>query len=360
MGDVLELRDTRARLRRWQVASVVSGNVEILSDRTSYIQTGTVIHGPASKGAVGPLPRIELPLVLHVGDRLALTRSPSQGRAARRSDGESAEAPAQIPCEPPELVDMVCPGQAIWLDDGKIGGVIDSVDADAILVRITTAAPAGAKLRAGKGINLPDSDLTLSAFAAHDREALAFAAEAADIVSLSFIRDPKDVHELQDRLTALGRADLGIILKIETRGGFERLPELLLAAMRSPTPGVMIARGDLAVECGFPRLAEVQEEILWLCEAAHVPVVWATQVLETLAKTGSPTRAEVTDAAMAERAECVMLNKGPFIVGAVALLDDILRRMAGHQDKKSAMFRPLRVAQLFQERLEHLGVEQRP
>ena len=71
---------------------------------------------------------------------------------------------------------------------------------------------------------------------------------------------------------------------------------------------VMIARGDLAVEVGFTRLAELQEELLWLCEAAHVPVVWATQVLQSLAKTGFPTRAEVTDAAHAVRAECVMLN----------------------------------------------------
>ncbi len=66
------------------------------------------------------------------------------------------------------------------------------------------------------------------------------------------------------------------------------------------------------MECGYQRLAEVQEEILWICEAAHVPVIWATQVLETLAKKGMPSRSEITDAAMGERAECVMLNKGPY------------------------------------------------
>ena len=132
------------------------------------------------------------------------------------------------------------------------------------------------------------------------------------------------------------------MLKIETRRGFEHLPELLLAAMRSPAVGVMIARGDLAVECGFERLAEVQEEILWVCEAAHVPVIWATQVLETLAKTGLPSRAEITDAAMGERAECVMLNKGPHIVDAMRTLDDILRRMQAHQTKKRPLLRALR------------------
>ena len=104
----------------------------------------------------------------------------------------------------------------------------------------------------------------------------------------------------------------------------------------------MIARGDLAVEAGYERLAELQEEILWLCEAAHVPVIWATQVLDTLARTGVPSRAEVTDAAAGERAECVMLNKGPYIVDAVTTLDDILRRMEGHQLKKRQLLRQLR------------------
>ncbi len=117
--------------------------------------------------------------------------------------------------------------------------------------------------------------------------------------------------------------------------------------MRSRAAGVMIARGDLAIECGYERLAEVQEEILWMSEAAHLPVVWATQVLESLAKNGLPSRSEITDAAMGERAECVMLNKGPFIVEALQTLDDILCRMQSHQDKKTAMLRRLHVAASF-------------
>jgi pyruvate kinase len=114
--------------------------------------------------------------------------------------------------------------------------------------------------------------------------------------------------------------------------------------MRSARVWVMIARGDVAVECGYERLAEVQEEILWFAEAAHLPVIWATQVLESLAKDGMPSRAEITDAAMAERAECVMLNKGPYIVDAVRALDDILRRMSAHQTKKRSMLRWLNLA----------------
>ena len=106
----------------------------------------------------------------------------------------------------------------------------------------------------------------------------------------------------------------------------------------------MIARGDLAVECGYERLAEVQEEILWICEAAHLPVIWATQVLQSLAKKSQPSRAEITDAAMGERAECVMLNKGPHIVAAVCVLDNILRRMQAHQSKKSSRLRRLHLS----------------
>ncbi len=106
----------------------------------------------------------------------------------------------------------------------------------------------------------------------------------------------------------------------------------------------MIARGDMAVECGYERLAELQEEVLWACEAAHVPVVWATQVLESLAKKGRPSRSEITDAAQGARAECVMLNKGDYILEAVSALDDILRRMQSHQRKMRPMLRPLKIA----------------
>lgn len=122
---------------------------------------------------------------------------------------------------------------------------------------------------------------------------------------------------LLNSLEGHNASHLGIMLKIETKRGFKNLPSLLMTAMRSSSVGVMIARGDLAVEAGWRRLAEIQEEILWLCEAAHIPVVWATQVLDNLAKEGTPSRAEITDAAMSQRAECVMLNKGPYIIEAM-------------------------------------------
>jgi pyruvate kinase len=107
--------------------------------------------------------------------------------------------------------------------------------------------------------------------------------------------------------------------------------------MKHHPVGVMVARGDLAVEVGWKNLAEIQEEILLLCEAAHLPVVWATQVLESLAKKGRPSRAEISDAAMSQRAECVMLNKGPHIVATIHMLDQILASMERHHIKRSPL-----------------------
>jgi pyruvate kinase len=249
--------------------------------------------------------------------------------------------PASVPCTLPEVLAQVRPGERVWFDDGRIGGVIQRIEPEEVHVEITVAGDQGAKLAADKGINLPDSTLELAALTAKDLEDVDFVARHADMVGLSFVRRVSDVETLQKHLRRLDAGDLGIVLKIENRTAFEHLPDLLIAGMRSPLLGVMIARGDLAVEMGWERLAEVQEEILWLAEAAHVPVIWATQVLETLTKRGLPSRAEITDAAMGERAECVMLNKGPHILEAIEALDDILNRMQAHQHKKRSMLRKL-------------------
>jgi pyruvate kinase len=179
-----------------------------------------------------------------------------------------------------------------------------------------------------------------------DKGNLEFIAEHADAVGLSFVRAPEDILDLQRALQKYPERQLGIIVKIETVKAFKDLPRLLLATMRHYPAGVMIARGDLAVECGWERLAEIQEEILWLCEAAQVPVIWATQVLEQQTKKGQPSRAEITDAAMSQRADCVMLNKGPHILAAIRMLDDILRRMQSHQHKKTPKLRKLSISEI--------------
>jgi hypothetical protein len=164
-------------------------------------------------------------------------------------------------------------------------------------VEITERAPQGVRLRAEKGINLPDTDIKTSALTDKDLADLVQIANHMDMVALSFLRGPQGVDRLREELGRLGASNLGVVLKIEKRQAFESLPRILLARLKTPPVGVMIARGDLAVEVGFERLSEVQQEILWLCEAAHVPVIWATQIQGGMAKKGAPARAEVSDAA---------------------------------------------------------------
>jgi pyruvate kinase len=241
---------------------------------------------------------------------------------------------------------VVKAGERVWFDDGKIGGTVLANDGETITVEITHTGVKGGKLRSEKGINLPDSDLNIPALTAKDLEDLKSVVQFADIIGFSFVRTPEDVFSLQEQLSQLGAKHIGVILKIETNKAFENLPHLLLASMCAPPVGVMVARGDLGVEVGFERLAEIQEEILWLCEAAHVPVVWATQVLEEMAKRGAPSRAEVSDAAMSGRAECVMLNKGPYIVETVRFLNGILERMDAHQLKRRSLMRRLSISDL--------------
>lgn len=284
-------------------------------------------------------------LLLKQGEELELCTRMLQGRVAKK--GKKKKKPARISVSLPSIINDVKVGHRILFDDGTIAGKILTVSKKKIKIKITQAGEKGSRLRGGRGINLPDSELRLPALTKEDLQNLPFAASHADIIGYSFVRRPDDVTQLQKKLKALGREDIGLVLKIETREAFDNLPQLLLTAMKSPNIGIMTARGDLAVEIGWERISEVQEEILWLCEAAHIPDIWATQVLERLAKRGVATRAEITDAAMAERAECVMLNKGPYIVEAFKMLDDILTRMSRHRQKRKGALRPLGVAKRF-------------
>ncbi|MEY4138781.1 MAG: hypothetical protein RLZZ371_963, partial [Pseudomonadota bacterium] len=260
-------------------------------------------------------------LLLHVGDNLRLTKEDLRQTSTMEDDpGESQPEIAHVAVTLPEVIDQVKVGERIWIDDGRIGGMIRQQTDAWIEIEITQARPEGEKLTGDKGINLPDSQLSLPALSDKDVEDLAMVVAEADMVGLSFVQKPGDIALLRTHLQGLGRPDMGIVLKIETLQGFENLPELMLSAMASQLAGVMIARGDLAVECGHERLAEVQEEILCCAEAAHMPVIWATQVLEFMAKTGLLSPAEISDAGLGVRAECVMLDKGRYITQAIRTL----------------------------------------
>lgn len=275
---------------------------------------------------------------LFPGDRVAMVAP----------DGLDRPLPADVAfafeCSLPEVIAEARAGQQLLIDDGKIATRIDAVLDGAIIASIVRCKAQGAKLKPEKGINLPDTELHLPALTPKDREDLAFVAAHADGIEFSFVQGPEDVAMLQDALTELRPGDwneLALILKIETARAVHNLPDIIVRAAAHQPVAVMIARGDLAIEIGFGRLAEMQEEILWIAEAAQVPVIWATQVLEHLVKEGMPNRGELTDAAMGARAECVMLNKGPYLVEAIDALNQLLGRMEGHMRKKTPQLRQL-------------------
>jgi pyruvate kinase len=342
-GGRLRVRDTRGRIRTLEVVAAGPEDAVATCRRTGYVAPGTVFAVTHERGRDGEMTVAAFPpqpgaLDLLPGDRLRVRHGSGEG------GGTGPDGVPEITCDFAPLFRDARAGEPVLFDDGLLGGVIRAVGDGVLDVEITRAAKTPFRLRAEKGINVPETDLRAPALTDKDREDLRCVLPHADMISLSFVRRPEDVDALVAELEGQGREDVGIVLKIENRAAFGQLGAILLTALRHPPVAVMIARGDLGVEVGFERMAEVQEEMLWLCEAAHVPVIWATQVLETLAQRGMATRAEVTDAAMSGRAECVMLNKGPHIVATVRTLSDILTRMEDHQEKKSALMRPLRVA----------------
>jgi len=282
-------------------------------------------------GAVEPSPA---EIRVAAGDDLILCRDDGPGRPAADRGGAGTD-PARLPIGVPETIDNLRPGHRVLIDGGAIGAIVDRVDTEGAHLIIDSAKPGGSRIKADKGLNFPDTELSLPSLTGEDLTALDTVVEIADAVGYSFVRRADDIDALVQELDRRGERRIAILAKIETADGVAHLPEIIVRGMRRHPFGVMIARGDLAVEIGYERLADVQEEILSICEAAHVPAVWATQVLERLVHTGVPTRAEITDAAAADGAECVMLNKGPFLLEGVEVLHDLLRRMASRHHKKT-------------------------
>jgi pyruvate kinase len=306
---------------------------------SAYFATGTTLtHERTQRTAsVLALPPREEKITLRTGDRLILHKAPLPGEPAEYSSDGTCLKAAHLSCTLPQIFGHVQVGDPILFDDGAIEGVVQQASADELLIEITHTAGATGTLRSDKGINLPQSHLPFSGLTEKDDTDLRFIAKHADLVSASFIQTPDDVQHLLDALHRLHATHLGLILKIETHRAFQHLPQILLTAMRHAPLGVMIARGDLALEVGWENLASVQEELLRLGEAAHIPIIWATQVLETLAKKGRPSRAEISDVALAERAEAVMLNKGAHILDTIQMLERIVQSMQRYQEKKTAL-----------------------
>lgn len=272
-----------------------------------------------------------------------------EGQTIWLSDSAEHFSEEEIVISPGEegVIDALKVGERVFIDDGLTLAKIEEVTDRGLKLSIERDSSKKSKIKAEKGINFPDSHLPISSLTAFDLDCLPFVVKHADTVGFSFVRKASDLENLRTELAKFSDDLPPVILKIETGEAVENLPQLLLEGMKEAHFGVMIARGDLAVEIGFERMVEIQEEISWLCEAGHVPVIWATQVLESLHKSGVASRAEITDAGRAAMAECMMINKGEHTLKVLKTLRDIAKRSRGLKMKNRLLFRELGIAQKF-------------
>ena len=216
----------------------------------------------------------------------------------------------------------VDPGDRILLDDGRIETTVEAVDDEGVTVTVTN----GGELGARKGVNVPGVELGLPTVTDQDRRELEVAAEKeVDFVAASFVRDGAFVHEISDTLAELG-ADIPIIAKIERDVAVDNIDSIIDAAY-----GVMVARGDLGVEMPLEDVPMTQKRIIGKCRNAGVPVVTATEMLDSMIEARRPTRAEASDVANAvlDGTDAVMLS-GETAMGAhpplvVETMDRIVR-----------------------------------
>ena len=337
-NQTLFFRDTRGKKRKILLEKKYEDGILGIINKTTYLRTGLPIYFNAEYTdlafLVGELPHKEIPIKLKVGEKLRLDRDTIPGKSAVISQEEKVLEMAHVHCLASQVFDQVKVGEPVFFDDGKISGTIEEVHEDRIIINIEHTTRQISKLRGGKGINFPESNLKINGLTEKDIHDLQYVVRYGDIVSMSFVNRKKDVRMLYSELERLSpEKDMGIILKIETQKGYNNLIGIILEAMQKYPIGLMIARGDLAIETGWKKIGKIQKEILSIGQAAHIPVVWATQVLENLAKKGIPSRAEITDAVISQRADGVMLNKGPYILRTIHFLDSILKDMEPYREK---------------------------
>ena len=258
-------------------------------------------------------------IALKFGEEYALTL------ASETSD------PGVIPIPHKELLDILAPGDVLKLDDGKLQVTVSSREGDKITVKADTPG----ELKDRKGINVPGRALPISALTEKDREDLEFAMElGVDYVALSFVQKPEDIDEAK----ALIKGRAGIIAKIEKPQAVEHLDEII-----DKSDAIMVARGDLGVECAPEDVPLIQRRIVRACRRAGKPVIVATHMLESMVESIAPTRAEASDVSTAvyQGADAVMLSAetavGRHPPTAVAIMDRII--IATEADDESGSYK---------------------
>ena len=326
-GDTLHIVDVNHKKGSIHLYEVNGTYAKGVIHKKILINKKTKIAVDNHKGKLRKVQIQKDPIRLFINDLLIISENDSLGKSALLDEDKKIIFPAIIGCSLKGTLSSIKIGEKVFIDDGKIGLVVVENNTDSVTCKVLISKTGGTLLKEEKGINFPNTYIKTSALTESDRVNALSVLEFADSLSLSFCQNAEDVRDLQALLRENGRTDIGIITKIETQQAVTNMPEILKQLLESEKSGVMIARGDLAIEVGFENLAYIQEALLDICNAAHLPVIWATQVLESMMKNHLPSRAEVTDAAMSGRAECVMLNKGAFAIDTIDVLKRILHDM---------------------------------
>lgn len=232
--------------------------------------------------------------------------------------------PEILPLPHPEIFQAVLPGHHLLIDDGKVQLVAERIETNAIIARVLV----GGVVSDRKGVNLPDTVLDLSPITEKDRKDLQFGLElGVDWVAFSFVQRPADVIEALSLVD--GRA--GVLAKIEKPSALKSIKDIVRLA-----DAIMVARGDLGVELPPEDVPGIQKDIVRLCRHAGKPVIVATQMLESMIHSPTPTRAEASDVATAiyDGADAVMLSAesaaGSYPVEAVETMHRVIRQTERH------------------------------
>lgn len=336
-GDRITFVDARGKKRSMTTGKRIGSGRLVAVHETSYLAAGTKLSHVDRRGVkhtvrVGLLPSVEVKIGLTRGDRLVIHKDPRPGEPALQSQRGKVTRPAHVSCTLPGVFRCVKRGEPVFFDDGVIEGVIEKVMPRAFIVRITRAAGGYATLRADKGINLPQTMIPAHGLTAKDKNDLRCAARHADLVSLSFVRSARDVLALRRELGRIPGPKPAVVIKIETRQAVEQLPAIIRATTRFARSGLMMARGDLAVEAGWEHLAALEFTLMDACRAVQLPFFIATQFLESMTRRGIPSRSEIIDVAAASAAQCILLNKGAHIVDAVRMAGKVLQASAQRRE----------------------------
>ena len=224
----------------------------------------------------------------------------------------------------------VSPGDTVLLDDGRIETTVERVEGDTVLARVDS----GGRLGSRAGVTTRGVDLGLELVGDDDERNLRFAAEGGvDLVAASFVRDADDVYRIADELDRFGAPTTPVVAKIERAAAVENAANIVDAA-----DGVMVARGDLGVECPLEDVPIVQKRLIGRCVEAGVPVITATEMLDSMVRARRPTRAEASDVANAvfDGTDAVMLSAetavGDYPVETVDTMAAIVDRIEGSDE----------------------------